>query len=153
MFEDGHLIPNSVVVFHLGQIYELLQSWEGKGMLFFYLDMARSGYTHSVHFKKQNVERFHEIFLEAGIIVRTNKTGFRLVDSFERVLLETDKQNNLYSKLYQNILHQKRVSFKLTLILSQYSSSTNKIMWVHKDGTKVEVSKTIVDFINSLNST
>lgn len=150
IFGDGFTMPNSLVVFHLGQVYELLKDWDGKGMLFFFLDMARSGYSNLEAFRKFDVSSFHEAFEGAGLLKSPSKGDFRLVETFERILLAVDQQNDLYSKLKQNILHQKKVSFKLTLYLSQINFETRRIMWVYKDGTTVELDKSIVDYINSL---
>lgn len=150
MFDDGYIMPNSLVVFHLGQVYELLKSWDGKGALFFYLDLALSNYSNASYFKKQQTDGYLEYFASAGLLKNPSKKDYKLIESFQRILFALEEQNGLYHKLMQNILQQKKVSFKMTLQLSQYSSASRRICYVYKDGSRIELDKSIVDFINSL---
>jgi hypothetical protein len=152
VFPDGSKISNSLLVLHLEQIYDMLGTWEGKGILFFCTHLVKFGQI-SEDAGKRDVSEYKRVLSENGLMaspVRNNKIV--LAKSFESTLLSVDTQNNLYNKLYQNIVQQKRVGFKLVINLNQYNSLTNEYLdpVEAKSDADFNISPSIVAFINSL---
>ncbi len=152
VFPDGSKISNSLLVLHLEQIYDMLGTWEGKGILFFCTHLVKFGQIPE-DAGKPDVSEYKRVLSENGLMsspVRNNKIV--LAKSFERTLISVDLQNNLYNKLYQNIVQQKRVGFKLVINLNQYNSLTNEYLdpVEAKSDAEFNISPSIVAFINSL---
>jgi hypothetical protein len=130
----------------------MLGTWEGKGILFFCTHLAKFGQIPKGT-PKPEIGEYKRILSQNGLItspIRNSKVV--LTKSFENTLLSVDSQNNLYTKLYQNIVHQKKVGFKLVVYLNQYNSFTGKYLdpVEAKADSEFNISPSIVAFINYL---
>jgi hypothetical protein len=152
VFQDGSKISNSVLVLHLEQIYDMLRTWEGKGILFFCTHLVKFGQTQE-ETSKLDVVGYKRILYETGLMtspVRNSKVI--LAKSFAKTLFCVDEQNDLYRKLYLNIVQQKKVAFKLNVYLNQYNSTTGEYLdpVEAKSDSDFNIPSSIVAFINSL---
>lgn len=154
VFKDGSKISNILLVLHLEQVYDLLSTWEGKGLLFFCLHLVKFGFPADT--KDADLEEYGRVLSNAKLIKpsKAQRPKLLLVPSFERTLRALDDQNKLYDKLHDNIVRQKKFAHKLVVVLDQFNSETGEIF--SPNGTKsqdngdIELPPSIDGFLRSL---
>jgi hypothetical protein len=152
VFNDGSRISNILLVLHLEQVYDLLGTWEGKGLLFFCLHLVKFGLVPEA--LDADLAEYYRILRNVKLIERTRsqKPKFVIVKSFADTLKAVDEQNSLYDKLLENIVRQKKFPHKLVVTLDQYNSFTGEIYSPFKksDEDGGELPPSIDGFLRSL---
>ena len=151
VFKDGSKISNNLLVFHLEQIYDMLTTWEGKGMLFFCLHLAKFGFAHDI--SNVDIKEYKRILRNAELITSPERNKvIVLAGSFKNTLLCVDEQNDLYNKLFHAITQQKKFSHKLVIKLNQYNSVTGEYLdpVEAKSDSDFDLPSKMVDFLKSL---
>lgn len=150
VFSDGSKISNSLLVFHLEQVYDLLATWEGKALLFFCLHLALFDEFPKV--SEVDIGEFRQILINAKLAKTKRAKKLALVSSFSKTILCINDQNDLYSKLYLAITQQKKFHHKLTITLNQFNSKTGEYLHPLEPPDPI-VLQSIIDFINTFGPT
>ena len=151
VFKDGSKISNNLLVFHLEQVYDMLVTWEGKGMLFFCLHLAKFGFAHDL--TNHDLTEYKRILRNADLVTSPERNKvIVLATSFKNTLLCIDEQNDLYNKLFLAITQQRKFSHKLIIKLNQFNSATGEYLdpVEAKSDSDFDLPSKMVDFLKSL---
>lgn len=123
IFPNGEKIYNDKLVHNLHIVYNLMDTYDGRAVLYFLIFKSRYGRNSSGALTSK-VKNFRKIMhSELGLI---DSRG-RIQKDLRNTLLYLDEENELLLKLHRATVLGKKHSYKMTLTLDQYDPETGQV--------------------------
>lgn len=123
VFPNGEIIKNDLLLTQLQVVYDLLETYDGRSILFHLLFKIKYGKSTpgalTSHIKNYKESMLNDLKL-------LNKDG-SIPKALKNTLTFLEEENGLFDKLGANLFTGKRFNFKLTLSLDQYDPKTKKV--------------------------
>ena len=151
VFPNGEKIYNDKLIHNLQLVYNLMESYDGRSILYFLVFKVRYGRNSRGALTSKMKDYRSSMHSDLGLI---DSRG-RIQKDLRNTLLFLDEENDLLLKLHRTAVLGKRYSFKITLTLDQYDPETG-LIYKCKDSYKAyrdedfHLSEAVREFLKSL---
>ena len=150
VFPNGEKIYNDKLIHNLQIVYNLMESYDGRSILYLLLFKVVWG-KNSPGALSSGMKDFKTSMNELGL---TDSRG-RIPKDLRNTLIYLEEENKLIDRLHKSMILGARVTFKVTLTLDQYDPTTGRVFKA-KDSYKAyrdedfRLSEATKEFLKSL---